>query len=99
MGSASEALKQDLLHKWAWYRRGAQRGRELINSSVFSPSIDHRNVYFWSALTELVIHVRDLCEMADECGRHLGWKDDLVPWETFTPDVVITSMIRFVRYA
>jgi hypothetical protein len=96
MGKAPKIEPAHQFFMWGGLEHDCERANRLIASEVFNP-IDRKHVYFWSALTEILIHTRNLAYHAEKrWGSRLTWRDDLVPWVMYED---ITEMIVFFRDA
>lgn len=93
MGKGKE-VEPPVTFVWGTLKRNSERVRVLMKCEVFEPRIDRHNVYFWSVLTEILIHVRNLIHYAQIWGERLVWKDKLWP-----DDKDITNMIISCRDA
>ncbi|MFZ1218218.1 MAG: hypothetical protein WAO00_02940, partial [Chthoniobacterales bacterium] len=70
------------------------RINEILGTALFQPRIQDCHPLFWSAITEVLINLRDLCWFADKAQARLAWSDDLSP-NTLCKDV--TDLITFCR--
>jgi len=69
---------------------------EILSTDIFTPEETGRNPFFFSALTELLILLRDLMYKSEEYAQRVAFTDDI----NVTEDVKdVTDLIWFVRNA
>jgi len=69
------------------------RVEQLLQSAVFNP-IKPQDVLLWSAIIEILIQLRYLCDLASSIGVTLSWSDDIAPCKDYSH---ITGLIKFFR--
>jgi hypothetical protein len=76
-------------------RSNIDRVRAILGSGIFEPH-GVQNRLFLSALTELLIRVRDLLAKAEKYAQRVAFKDDVTVKGKVTD---VTSLVTFVRDA